>query len=114
MCVTAKSGLERLESKSSGTPVRMVSYQSEEAERLLGSIYRPGTPDAAYLIGPQGDIARGLDAFLPLLPGLKGGRLVEALFRVPFVRPICYLLYRFIARYRYSLFGEVPMEGHSK
>jgi predicted DCC family thiol-disulfide oxidoreductase YuxK len=111
MCVTAKTGLERLESEQADKQVRMIPYQSEEARSLLGDAYQPGRPDAAFLIGPEGEVARGLDAFLPLLPGLKGGRLMASLFRVPLVKPIAYLLYRIIARYRYRLFGEVPLEG---
>jgi predicted DCC family thiol-disulfide oxidoreductase YuxK len=103
LCVTAKSGIERL-----GDPedVRWVPYQSEEAARRLGKDYQPGRPDAAFLVEPDGTVTKGLDAFVPLLPGLRGGRLLLVLWRVPFLRPIAYLLYRVIARYRYRLFGQ--------
>lgn len=103
LCVTAKSGIERL-----GAPedVRWVPYQSEEAARRLGRDYQPGRPDAAFLVEPDGTVTKGLDAFVPLLPGLRGGRLLLALWRVPVLRPIAYLLYRVIARHRYRLFGQ--------
>jgi predicted DCC family thiol-disulfide oxidoreductase YuxK len=103
LCVTAKSGIERL-----GDPedVRWVPYQSEEAVRRLGKDYQPGRPDAAFLVEPDGTVTKGLDAFVPLLPGLRGGWLLLALWRVPFLRPIAHLLYRVIARYRYRLFGQ--------
>ena len=107
LCVTAKEGIER-----AGRPqgVRFVPYQSEEAARCLGSEYKPGRPDVAFLVERDGTISQGLDAFLPLLPGLRGGVLLLALWRVPFLRPLAYLLYRVIARYRYRWFGQVKID----
>ena len=104
LCVTAKSGIEQL-----GVPqdVRWVPYQSEEAARCLGKNYQPGRPDAAFLVESDGTITKGLDAFVPLLPGLRGGWLLLALWRMPILRPIAYMLYRVIARYRYRWFGTV-------
>ena len=112
-CVTAKKGLEQLEAHTDATPVRMVPYQSEEARQALGASYRPGRPNAAFLVHPNGEIARGLDAFLALLPGLKGGRALSALLSLPLVKPFSYLLYWFVARYRYAVFGKVPLAGAS-
>jgi predicted DCC family thiol-disulfide oxidoreductase YuxK len=104
LCVTAKEGIERL-----GTPedVRFVPYQSQEAASRLEAAYQPGRPDAAFLVEVDGTITKGLDAFVPLLPGLRGGWLLLALWRTPLLRPLAYRLYRLIARYRYRLFGEV-------
>ena len=114
LCVTAKKGLERLETHADAAPVRMVPYQSEEAEQALRESYRPGRPNAAFLVRPNGEIARGLDAFLALLPGLKGGRVLAAFLSFPLVKPFGYLLYWFVARYRYSIFGTVPLAGVSE
>ncbi|MBI4400277.1 MAG: DUF393 domain-containing protein [Nitrospirae bacterium] len=108
LCVTAKEGLERLGEEGVGPEkVRFVPYQSEEAARCLGSDYKPGRPDVAFLVERDGTISRGLDAFLPLLPGLRGGRVLLILMCVPPLRPLAYLAYRLIARYRYRWFGEV-------
>jgi predicted DCC family thiol-disulfide oxidoreductase YuxK len=107
MCVAAKGGLERL---SEGKELRMIPYQSEEARQLLGSRHHGGRPDAAYLVAPDGRIASGLDAFLPLLPGLRGGRLLARLFAFPLVKPIGDWIYRLVAKHRYRLFGEVPLD----
>jgi predicted DCC family thiol-disulfide oxidoreductase YuxK len=92
----------------------MIPYQSEEAKQALRESYRPGRPNAAFLVRPNGEIARGLDAFLSLLPGLKGGRALAVLLSLPLVKPLGYLLYWFVARYRYSLFGTVPLVDASK
>ena len=114
LCVTAKEGLERLGNHADATPIRMIPYQSEEAKQALGESYRPGRPNAAFLVRPNGEIARGLDAFLALLPGLKGGRVLSVLLSLPLVKPLGYLLYWFVARYRYSIFGKVPLVWASK
>jgi predicted DCC family thiol-disulfide oxidoreductase YuxK len=104
LCVTAKEGIERLGVDQN---VRFVPYQSEEALAHLGKEHKPGRPDAAFLVEPGGRIRRGLDAFLPLLPGLPGGRILLSLLRIPLFRPFAYLIYRLIARYRYAWFGAV-------
>jgi predicted DCC family thiol-disulfide oxidoreductase YuxK len=105
LCVTAKEGLDRWRPDQ---PVRWLPYQSEEAARRLGADYRPGTPDVAFLVEGDGSIRKGVDAFLPLLPGLPGGRILHAILRRPFMRPLAYLAYRLIARYRYRWFGAAP------
>jgi len=111
LCVMAKKGLERLGADAASNKVRMVMYQSEEAKRVLGAQYRPGHPDVALLVSPNVEIASGLDAFLPLLPGLKCGRFLSALFKLPLVRPLGSMLYWVVARFRYALFGEIPLES---
>jgi predicted DCC family thiol-disulfide oxidoreductase YuxK len=114
LCVTAKKGLERLETHADAIPIRMVPYQSEEAKQALGEGYLPGRPNVAFLVRPNGEIARGLDAFLALLPGLKGGRFLSVLLSLPVIKPFGYVLYWFVARYRYSIFGKVPLAGASE
>jgi len=106
LCVTAKAVLER--QGADGT-VRFVPYQSEEAARCLGTEYRPGRPDVALLVEEDGTIMRGLDAFVPLLPGLRGGWVLLALWRMPLLRPLASLLYRVVARSRYRWFGAVTI-----
>ena len=106
LCVTAKEGIERL---GGDREVRFVPYQSEEAASRLGGEYKPGRPAVAFLVEADGRISRGLDAFLPLLPGLPGGRILSWMLRVPLLRPLAYLFYRLIARYRYHLFGAVHL-----
>lgn len=104
LCVTAKEGLE---SCGHGLPLRFVPYQSEEAARCLGEVYKPGRPDVAFLVGAEGGIRRGLDAFLSLLPGLPGGRFLTILTRYFPFRALALLAYRLIAKHRYRLFGAV-------
>lgn len=105
LCVAAR---ERIEQLGTNQSVRYIPYQSEEAACRLGAAYKPDVrPDAAYLIDREGRITKGLDAFLPLLPGLRGGRMMLRLLRLPFGRPLAYLLYRIVAKNRYRWFGAV-------
>ena len=105
--VMAKEGIERAGGVRGQAQVRFLPYRSEEAERRLGNQYVPGRPEVAFLVGQDGRIQKGLEAFLPLLPGLKGGRILHRLIGVSWLKPLAYLLYRIIARYRYQLFGSV-------
>lgn len=109
-CVKSKEGIERLSRSDQPASVRFVPYQSLEAQQALGSEYRPGRPDAAYLVGADGRIRKGLDAFIPLLPGLPGGRLLVTLLTRPAFKPIADRLYEFVARNRYRWFGAVPLK----
>ncbi len=104
LCTTAKKGLERL---GNDRDVRFIPYRSDEAASRLGPDYKAGRPDAAFLVEGDGRISKGLDAFLPLVPGLPGGRALHALMRVPLLHPLALLAYRLIARYRYKLFGSL-------
>ncbi len=104
LCVTAKEGLERI---GQDRDIRFVPYQSEEAARRLGAAYKPGRPDVAFLVEGDGTISRGLDAFLPLVPGLRGGRVLHAILKAPLIRPLAVLVYRLIACNRYKWFRAV-------
>ncbi len=104
LCVVAKEGLER---RGQEQDVRFVPYQSEEAAGLLGAEHKPGRPDVAFLVDHDGAIKRGLDAFLPLALGLRGGRVLHAILKAPLIRPFAMLAYRLVARNRYKWFGEV-------
>ena len=103
-CLMAK---EAIEERDEGTGARFVKYEDKEAEQRLGPHYSPGDPDVAFLVEADGTVRRGLDAFVPLLPRIRGGRFILFLLRLPFGRAIGKLAYGVIARYRYRWFGTV-------
>lgn len=109
-CVRSKERIEWLSRSDGPVSVRFIPYQSLEAQQVLGSEYRPGRPDAAYLLGTDGSIYKGLDAFLPLLQGISGGRLLVTLLTRSTFKPIADRLYGFVARNRYRWFGAVPLK----
>ena len=95
-------------------PVRFIPYQSPEAEHILGPEYRLGRPEVAYRVGPDGRIHQGLDAMLPRLVGLPGGRLAGALLSLPGMKPMADRLYTLVARNRDRWFGATPFRYLSK
>jgi predicted DCC family thiol-disulfide oxidoreductase YuxK len=74
---------------------------------MLGSEYRPGRPEVAYLVAHDGEIRRGLDAILPLLARITGGRWLAVFLGMPVIKPVGFWLYRFVAHNRYRWFGAV-------
>jgi predicted DCC family thiol-disulfide oxidoreductase YuxK len=107
LCVAAKEGLDRAGMGEAGSGVRMIPYESEEAVSALGERYRPGPPSMAYLVSPAGAVSQGVEAFLPLVSGLPGGRVIRWMLRWSYVRALTERAYGVIARHRYRLFGAV-------
>lgn len=85
----------------------MIPYESQEARSALGAQYRPGPPSMAYLISPAGVVSQGVEAFLPLVPSLPGGRILRWVLRWSLMKALAERVYRWIARHRYRLFGAV-------
>jgi predicted DCC family thiol-disulfide oxidoreductase YuxK len=83
LCVSTKQKLEEVGVGQAESDVRFLAYQSEASKRILGSNYRPGRPETAFLIRPSGKVLQGLDAFLPLVPNLPGGKLLLWWLRFP-------------------------------
>ncbi len=106
LCVNTKSALERWPA-SRTSPVKFVSYQSQEALELLGDRYVAGRPAVAYLVEPGGYAVEGVEAFLRLLPRLPGGRVVVALLRFPPLHKLAAAAYKVVARHRYRWFGAM-------
>lgn len=106
LCVSTKQKLEVLGVGQAESDVRFLAYQSDAAKRILGSNYRAGRPDMAFLIRPSGEVLQGLDAFLSLVPNLPGGKLLLWWLRFPPAKQLAEWSYRMVARHRYRWFGE--------
>lgn len=102
LCVAAK---EKLERHSDRQKVRFIPYGSTEAANILGKAYKPGRPEVAFFVDSSGEIQRGLDAFIPLLTDLTGGRIILKLWHIRIFRPFAYAAYRLIANNRYRWFS---------
>lgn len=106
LCVSVKSKFERAGTGLVGDRLQFVAYQSKEAMKALGWDYRSGCPETAFLVGPSGEVLRGLAAFLPLRSNLRGGKLLLWVLQWPFARQLAERGYRIIARHRYQWFGN--------
>lgn len=109
LCVSAKQTLEELGIGRVESDMRFLAYQSEGAKRLLGANYRSGRPDMAFLIQPSGEVFQGLEAFLPFVPNLPGGKLLLWWLRFPSAKRLAEWGYRMVARHRYRWFGEARL-----
>jgi len=113
LCVFVKAKLDQLRVGHPATGVRFLTYQSEEAKMALGQDYRPGRPETAFLIRSSGEVLQGLDAFLPLIPTLPGGKLLLWWLRFPPAKRLAEWGYRMLARHRYQWFGAAkPPSRH--
>jgi predicted DCC family thiol-disulfide oxidoreductase YuxK len=112
LCVSTKQKLEEVGVGQAESDVRFLAYQSEAAKSILGSTYRVGRPDAAFLIRPSGEVLQGLDAVLPLIRHLPGGKLLLGWLRFSPIRLLAEWSYRMVARHRYRWFGEA--DPHSR
>ncbi len=111
LCVATKTKLDRIGISQAGPDVRFLAYQSEEAMKVLGEDYRPGRPDMAFLIRSSGEVLQGFAAFLPFIPHLPGGKLLQWALRFPFAKRLAEVGYRMVARHRYRWFGSAkPVE----
>lgn len=113
LCVSTKHKLEQAGVGLVGSDVQFLPYQSDEARLLLGERYRHGRPDMAFLVHPSGDISSGLDAFVPFIPNMRGGRFLSWILKFTAVKSLAVWCYRLIARHRYRLFGETPTSNTS-
>jgi predicted DCC family thiol-disulfide oxidoreductase YuxK len=109
LCVSTKQKLEKLGVGQAESDVRFLAYQSEAAKRILGPNYRSGRPDMAFLIQPSGEVLQGLEAFLPLIHNVRGGKLLLWWLRFSSAKRLAEWGYRRIARHRYRWFGEVKL-----
>lgn len=111
LCVYTKQKLEERGVGQAESDVQFLAYQSETAKSILGSNYRSGRPDVAFLIRPSGEVFQGVEAFLPLIPNMPGGRLLSRWLRFPPAKRLVKWAYRMVARHRYRWFGqaEPPM-----
>ncbi len=81
--------------------------------KAMGHGYCPGRPEAAFLIRPSGEVLQGLEAFLPIIPNLRGGKLLCRVLRWSFARQLAEQCYRTIARHRYRWFGKAKVVRQS-
>ncbi|MBD0315622.1 MAG: DUF393 domain-containing protein [Nitrospiraceae bacterium] len=111
LCVGVKRRLERAGLSQPGSGLRFAPYDSHEARQALGNRYRPGRPDVAFFISQTGQVRQGLDAFMPLLPQLPGGRAFHWLLGFGLVRTAAEWAYHVVARHRYRIFGKADQAG---
>lgn len=103
VCVAVKQKLEQ--TRFSGHTA-FVPYASQEARERLGRGYQPGQrPPMAYWVDERGTVVGGLEAFLPLVTGLRVGKIFMVFWRFRVCRLMVRALYKLVATHRYRWFG---------
>lgn len=101
LCVSVKQTLE-----PRAPHIQFVPYESQKAAESLGKSYQTGQrPPMAYWVDEQGSVVGGLEAFLPFLHNLAGGKIFIFFWRFRSCRRIMMALYEFVAKNRYRWFG---------
>ena len=106
LCVEVKHRLEKAGVGETGSDVQFAPYDSDQARQALGNRYQAGCPDVAFFISQTGQVREGLDAFLPLLPRIPGGRAFHWLLGFRLVKTAAEWAYRAVAGHRYRIFGK--------
>jgi len=108
-----KGALERLGTHADATPIRRFRIRVKRPPSRPWGELSAGRPNVAFMVSPNGEIAVGSMHFWPSCQASRVGGSLSAL-ELPLVKPFGYLLYWFVARYRYSIFGKVPLAGVSR
>lgn len=107
LCVAVKRKLEQRSAH-----VQYVPYDSRKAAECLGKRYQNNRrPPMAYWVDEKGTVVGGLEAFLPFLYDLKGGKIFMFFWRFPVWRQVMVGLYDLVARHRYRWFGTSKESG---
>lgn len=107
LCVAVKQKLEQR-----AAHVHYIPYDSRKAAECLGQRYQHDRrPPMAYWVDEKGTVVGGLEAFLPFLYGLRGGRIFMLLWRFRAWRQLMIGLYELVAKYRYRWFGASKESG---
>ena len=101
LCVAVKRTLEQRSAH-----IQFIPYESRKAAESLGQRYQTDhRPPMAYWVDEQGSVVGGLEAFLPFLHDLAGGKIFMFFWRFRLCRQIMMALYEFVAKNRYRWFG---------
>ena len=86
-----------------GRVISIVSYQTPGVPEQFPWIPAGAYEQAIQLVGPDAQTWQGAAAIEKLLDILPRGRAIAWVFRVPFVRTLADVVYRWVARNRYRL-----------
>jgi predicted DCC family thiol-disulfide oxidoreductase YuxK len=106
-CVLCTNSVRTLRKLKTSVPLRMISLQEADLEVLL-----PGTSFAElqaqiHVIDTDGQVYKGADSIICILKTVPSLKWISWLYRIPGLKPMADLMYRWVAKNRYKLFGKV-------
>ena len=105
-CCASAARLQRL----AGPAVHLVSLHEPGLLEALG-IPKDAAMAAMQLVTPEGRIYRGLEAVVQVLRHRAVLGVLAKVYYIPGLRQLGDLVYRLIARYRYSIMGRAVAAG---
>jgi predicted DCC family thiol-disulfide oxidoreductase YuxK len=106
-CVLCRRTVKQLESIKVDAKLEMVSLQTVEANRLPERTTRESLHAQLHVLDEKGQIFKGPDAVFRILREVPSLRPISWLYGLPGMRQLAKVVYRWIARHRYKLFGKV-------
>lgn len=85
----------------------MLPLQSAAPEMLPAGYAREDLLTQLHVVDAGGRLYRGADAVVRIMRSVPSLRVVAPLYRIPGMKPLADFLYRFVAKHRYRLFGQV-------
>jgi predicted DCC family thiol-disulfide oxidoreductase YuxK len=98
--------VERLRKLPTRAELIFLPLQEAGAAQLPSGIQYEDMLAELHVIDGPGSIYRGADAVIRIVTTIPALAWLAPLYRLPGLRPIAYVLYRFIAKHRYRLFGR--------
>lgn len=105
-CRLCTQTVEVLRGLRTDAELEMQPYQSADLERLIPGASLPELEAEIHAVDETGRIYKGADALILVLTTVSSIRWIAVFYRIPGMRPVAQLLYRWIAKSRYKLFGR--------
>jgi predicted DCC family thiol-disulfide oxidoreductase YuxK len=103
LCLSSKKWIERWDRRHR---IHFLPFQNPEAKKLAPELGEMTCIDAMRLVGPDGSISSGVEAFRKMLPFLPLGRALALFFLIPGAPRLALKIYGHIAENRYRWFGR--------
>lgn len=106
-CVLCRRTVDTLSKLRTTAKLVLLPLQSATPAMLPAGFAREELLAQLHVIDEGGRIYRGADAVVRIMRSVPSLRFVAPLYRIPGMKPLADFLYRFVAKHRYRLFGQV-------
>lgn len=103
LCVNSVKTLQRLPSRAT---LEFIPLQEAELPKLLPQASIEQLQSELHVIDENGEVFKGADAIISIVRTVRSLSWLASLYRVPLFRPVAQVMYRWIAKHRYQLFGK--------
>ncbi len=109
-CVLCRNTVQKLERIKIKARMAMVSLQSIDEQQLPASVSKEALHAQLHVFDKDGKLFRGPDAVMRIMREVPSLRWISWMYAIPGMKPIAAIMYRWVAKHRYQLFGKVEIE----